>query len=150
MKLIKCSDYVIEVASVKMESGETVGGQIIKEYYSLVDYSNFLKRPLELGMFIPTDKEGNVLGEPEVMTFICVESQSEYLKQYQEAKDRVLFKGCVYNDYQPSTKFNDWTINGFVIARETNGGVAIKHLTIEDLCELGLELTESAIKQLKV
>ena len=132
MKLIKCSDYVIEVASVKMESGETVGGQIIKEYYSLVDYSNFLKRPLELGMFIPTDKEGNVLGEPEVMTFICVESQSEYLKQYQEAKDRVLFKGFTLE----MAKNMEYNISRF--------------RTIEYLTPFDLELTESAIKQLKV
>ena len=146
MKLIKCSDYVIEVASVKMESGETVGGQIIKEYYSLVDYANFLKRPLELGMFIPTDKEGNVLSEPD-WSFGINPTLFIDQKKWFEAKDRVLFKGV---NLESGTML---TCHSYRIGLKPNLFMKISRLknkTIEDLCELGLELTESAIKQLKV
>ena len=40
----------------------------IESYYSTmqvsINYANFLKQPLNLGMFVPCDKIGNVLEEP--------------------------------------------------------------------------------------
>lgn len=50
-------------------------------------YANFLKQPLELGMFVPCDEDGNVLEEP-----ICQE-YALYNKKYQKSKERCLFEG---------------------------------------------------------
>ena len=59
-------------------------------------YANFLNQPLNLGMFVPAiEVKGKwvVLEHPDNMVFIDVMQQSEYLKQYQLAKDKTLFKG---------------------------------------------------------
>lgn len=68
------------------------------------DYAKFLKQPLELGMFVPCDLEGNVLGYPIYTTnhscdCYCKECEKETKRcsdeqeKYREAKERVLFEG---------------------------------------------------------
>lgn len=66
------------------------------------DYANFLKTPLELGQFVPCDKDGNVLEEPtyyaEWYNYGSFTKHGEKIvkecKKYQQAQDRVIFKGC--------------------------------------------------------
>lgn len=45
----------------------------LKTYSNKIDeifnYARFLKKPLQLGMFVPCDLEGNVLEEPEMDMF---------------------------------------------------------------------------------
>lgn len=108
------------------------------QYLQFVNYANFLKQPLTLGMFVPCDENGNVLGEP---TFDNYMQPKEMLKQdevYQKAKEKVLFKEF-----------------------DTKGGLAVSkaicttYKTIEELTHkkvplVDLKLTESAIKQIEL
>ena len=70
-----------------------------KRMKSVVDYANFLKQPLTLGMFIPCDKEGNVLEEPDCKEDYYRDANGlaynyfEDRKKWLEAKERVLFEG---------------------------------------------------------
>jgi hypothetical protein len=69
-----------------------------KGMFNCHKYANFLKRPLELGMFIPCDKEGNVLEDPELTLsqgdgFTYYQASDEDFQIYGEAEDRVLFEG---------------------------------------------------------
>ena len=163
MKLISMVDYVLKVAEEQF-----YGTQIY-------DYANFLKQPLELGMFIPCDEDGNVLEEPEKLIKALEKVNQEYYdlksnhykdnerykwavetitsdkkyQEYQEAKERVLFKGC------SATKQKDYYLvnhNNNIKGLQTiwlswNGSK-----TVEDLLkfkdEINLELTESAINKL--
>lgn len=63
-------------------------------------YNDFLKQPLTLSMFIPTDKNGEPLIEPKVFDYTTKEYMNggkfDYLnryEEYQKAKDRCLFEG---------------------------------------------------------
>lgn len=58
-----------------------------EDYFNRCEaYANFLKRPLELAIFVPSDLEGNVLED-------CGLIPSYELQRYREAKERVLFDG---------------------------------------------------------
>lgn len=50
-------------------------------------YTYFITQPLTKGMFVTCDENGEVLRVPTGIDF------QEYLEQYQQAKDRVLFDG---------------------------------------------------------
>ena len=60
MELVSCSDYVISMG--KTSKCEMSDDECFNRMFK---YANFLKRPLELGMFIPCDKDGNVLEKPQ-------------------------------------------------------------------------------------
>ena len=145
MKLISTDELNLELWKTDLYSD-------LKWSKSLA-HTRFLTQPLKLEMFVPC-KEGNVLEEP-IGYEIFKEGIKEggtvvwavQCKEYQKAKDRVLFKGFEYsvdcgfihldgdNEYQQilyDTKnkqfFNHWD----------------KELkTIQDLVHLDLELTEN-------
>jgi hypothetical protein len=111
MKLISMTDYVLE-----QEKYLDITNRQKLEH--IINYANFLKQPLELWMFVPCDLEGNVLIEP-------IEQNPIYWsKEYQQAKERVLFEGFDLRDY-----------NLLMIQ---------KLKTIEDLIPHNLTLTETA------
>jgi len=154
MKLISCTDYVI---SDSIKSDSNTSERIIK-------YANFLKRQLELGMFIPCDLEGNMLLTPiewrkktRTKGLITVGNYSnpaykEYIKQYQEAKNRVLFEGFeVVKTYNEEEDFNEYTVaNIFIKVGGSNWNNYTNYKTIEDLTNLDLTLTDNAIKQIMI
>lgn len=97
MKLISMTNFVIQQNEYRK----------IEEEYSLFDfmdsitkYANFLKLPLELGMFIAVDKENNVLKEPKKENYSYEELAKDYFRQdwieYVRAKEKVLFEGFKY------------------------------------------------------
>lgn len=143
MELIKMSDYVLSKFTDLIDSGS---GDNLNHYVRYTkNYANFLKRPLELGMFIPCDKEGDVIKRPTA----CRKSNPVYLEEkkvkdapYFEAKKSVLFGGFEMENGGMITynrgKFFDYKD----LFNHQNG-------VIEDLTELGLTLTDNAIKQLK-
>lgn len=93
MKLISMTDFVLEQKKTicKIDSKDT-------DYYfnNIVNYANFLKQPLKLEMFVPTDKYGNVLEEKLVENyendFGLYSDFRRYNKEYNEAKKKVLFE----------------------------------------------------------
>lgn len=90
-KLISMTDFVLEQIKRKVS--------VISHMICIEEYANLLKQPLTLGMFVPcslengmplndnglVDSEGYVLDEIE-------------FKEYQEAKERVLFEGFELRD----------------------------------------------------
>lgn len=112
-------------------------------------YAKFLTQPLEPGMFVPCDDDGNILEEPN--DYFPEGIESDYSKKYQKAKEKVLFEGfrVVDNDSKshPKTIQFQSIFNPFWFLRETNSWHSSKRLkTIEDLIKFNLELTETGFK----
>lgn len=122
MKLISMTDYVL-------------GNQSASHYFKATqNYAKFLKQPLELWMFVPCDETGKPMVEPNDSM-----DDKGYYKKYQQAKERVLFEGCGIMD--------KWCVqlsNGFLLEKVE----CLHNLTIEDLIQFNLTLTQTAIKQL--
>lgn len=98
MKLISMTDYVIKTYNEVMQS--------LDSELMMVNYANFLKQPLNLGMFVPCDKNQIRLKEPSHYHLyklgVCLNgSQINECYKYEIAEEKVIFK---YNDI-----FNDWT-----------------------------------------
>jgi hypothetical protein len=117
----------------------------IKQRDSIVNYANFLKQPLNLGMLVPCDNDENILEEPIYTTnhsdgCYCKECEEETKRcsnlqnQYQKAKEKVLFEG-----------FENSTIDELKIMFKI-----CKLNIIEDLLNYKeeIQLTENAIKQI--
>lgn len=148
-RLINMTDFVLEVNKGNEED-------IFVDYSKIINYAQFLKKPLNLGMFVPCDLEGNELTYPiyntnhsddcycrkcEEETKRC-ESQKE---KYEKAQERVLFKdiNIIRNK------------ENFFIIEPKKGTVFLRILktntktNVESLFRLltDIELTESGIKQ---
>ena len=112
------------------------------------NYARFLKQPLQLGFFVTTDKNGNILkGKP-----LSPAPDSEWIRwenerlEFYEAREQVLFKGFEIRDkgnfYFVERK--ESTLFRRVLNKNTKS-------TIEDLLIWGnVELTDSAIKQIGI
>ena len=112
----------------------------------IILYARFLKQPLELWMFIPcklVDGVWLVLENPFSQKGFEIEKKSnsdewfEYCKEYQQAKERVLFEGKfqVLNNYNTYVRLNNIEFN-------------LHGLTIERMVPFNLELTATAQKQI--
>jgi len=141
------TDYVLDLEKETNPLGKTLNKlnvEDVAKYGKCFKYAVFLKQPLKLEMFVPCDDEGNVLedGVYEARHIVAV-TNDEKFKQYQQAKEKVLFKGCrVILD----NECNDYYI-------EINGdyfGWISDDLpkNMEKIIGLNLELTEAAQKQL--
>lgn len=140
IKLISMTDFVIQQRSELMF--KELGKACCK-------YADFLKKPLQLGFFVPCDENGNVLNEPKDWkvyesggsAFMNMDEISP-CQEYKKAKERVLLKvECkigICNE-KPAIWIND---RGAQIIND------FKFLTIEDLVHWNFELTDSAIKQI--
>ena len=100
-------------------------------------YSKFLKQPLEKWMFIPCNKDGDVLKEQKNPFFV-----DEY-KEYQQAKERCLFKEF---ELKGETGFS-WIFkhNGIfpvIISKQRN----IEYLVT--ILKREIQLTPTALKQI--
>lgn len=129
-----------------------------QEMNRLCVYHKFLKQPLTIGIFIPTDLEGNFLEEPrreyyDSMTgWNCPEDAYNYenkLSNYKEAETRVLFEGFKWvNGKHVSNDDIDIYFDSDGI-KAYNGFKRTDLYSIEKLIEFNLKLTESAIKQIE-
>jgi hypothetical protein len=140
MKLTSMTDFVLSQNKEPKTQQEQS-----KAFYNCCNYANFLKRPLELGMFIPCDDNGNVLEEK--MIFASDDKdyvfESKKFDIYQQAKERILFKGFIDNR------------TGNAILQQSPNALVVdmnfyKNRTIEDLLnsKCTIQLTETAIKQI--
>lgn len=94
----------------------------LNEYHSItLNYANFLKQPLTLGMFVPCDEDGNLL--------------VSFDDRYEESKERVLFEGFeIPKEGIALDRFKQW--------------LELK-CNVESLVGINnLELTPSAVKQI--
>ena len=111
MKLLSMTEFVLERSkkSIKeMTILETFkdGAKITNEIFN---YANFLNQPIKKGMFVPCDENDNVLEEP--MNYKSWEKRETnvpyYLDlrlyyEYQQAQERVLFKGFEFKHHHLS------------------------------------------------
>ena len=125
------------------------------QWYNKVrdNYDEFLKQPLNIGMFVPCDEDGNVLEEPKIEDYFDDGFNLEFnqkhfkdvvLKEYYKAKEKVLFEGI---EFRKNARVNFITINEDTFAFH-DFNIKFKNLTIEFLVQYNLQLTENAIKQI--
>ena len=147
MKLIPLSDFVLEQKKRIEKSGwqSTVENSL----EIIFNYTNFLKQPLTLGMFVPVDEEGNVLKETPPFQFYG-EHTSDTVKRvwgYKEAKEKVLFEGFEVgkfgfkDQYYVKLGSNENSIYPFP---------NVRNYVVEDLVDLGIELTPSALEAIGI
>lgn len=146
-KLISMTDFVFEQKK-RSFYGQIESSEILQTIYN---YTEFLKQPLTLGMFVPCDEDGNILSEPKMIEkrlgFDEIEIDYDYaeVEIYKKAKEKVLFKNVTIT---PVEDFYIVKIGG----REV--WITWTERTIEDIqhinraYEVDFELTESAINQL--
>ena len=99
MKLLSMTDFVLE--QEKYWNYETTGLEnSIRKYKDCVlqinNYAKFLKQPLKLGMFVHCDEDGNIL--EDIIGHGMIHNYSEKVKQYKQAKEKVLFEGFEIKD----------------------------------------------------
>ena len=117
------------------------------------NYAKFLKQPLKLEMFVTCDDEGNFFEEPKIEDYFDDGFNFEFnqthfkdvvLKEYQIAETKVLFEGIEFR--------KNGGVNFLTIKEDTfaffDFNVKFKNLTIEDLIQYNLQLTENAVKQI--
>lgn len=110
------------------------------------NFDNFLKQPLNLGMFVPCDDNLNILEEPifhEPNNENEIGNYEKLIEEYNDAKEKVLFDGfywegnyavCMAEDemiYIDDEFMHNMTIDKFLTTIITD-----------------LQLTENAIKQI--
>lgn len=154
MKLISMTDFVENLRD-EMTLKAPLNFKQTKKYFDKVFYySDFLKQPLKLEMFVPCDEYENVLECPIDIyykpDFGCQkypqECYEEDLMKYEQAKEKVLFEDCeLYNDVYVVDK------NNFQIVLNSEHIVTItKDNIIEDLSFSDYYyLTPNAIKQIE-
>ena len=171
-RLISMTDFVLgqrmTTEEVSASSFYDIQTHIYKYYDKVFNYATFLKQPLQLGFFVPCDENGNVLEEPQMrpernsFDEEDVDYDAQELYEYIEAKKRVLFKDSVFYEKKPhfQTKRILIMLNNkpdFRIYNQFNywdGRIEKQYfpnnenLTIEDLVNFKLELTDSAIEQI--
>ena len=101
-KLISMVDYVLNKTNGIFEMNGLSLPLRSGALYECMEYANFLKKELQLGFFVPTDKEGNVLEKPEDAVYPTESSRERnfehYKGVYQEALGRVIFKGFEFQE----------------------------------------------------
>lgn len=159
MKLISMTSFVLEQRMTSQEVNAASFQQIqnhISTYYDKVyAYAQFLKQPLTLGMFVPTDEEGRIWEAPKGCCSGrecgCMGQPVNYYSQkdidkYYELEERVLFKGCEIKKIQRSHKFDiDYHV---VYFNSKQIWISWTNREIEDFVIFDLQLTASALKQI--
>lgn len=167
-KLIPLSDFVLEqeksLENLLNESLPTL--KVASSYDKIVNYTNFLKQPLKLGMFVPCDEFGNILEEPKgfkewhkwgVSSKLAYSEIVECQKFWND-KNKVLFEGFEF--LSSNTVFNSnlgltICLDNYQFSIEDSlgiGGGDIWGNTLEALAytNLNLTLTPSALNQIGV
>jgi hypothetical protein len=147
MRLINMTDFVLE--QCKDLDGAWDASFITKKLDKIHNYSQFLKQPLKLEMFIACDVNGNFLQKPlesdydnydliEGGNVVDYEQFEGACENYNKAKEKVLFEGCSIFD-----KIHISFGNGYLLNSNH-----LNELKIEDLIESDLTLTKTALKQI--
>jgi len=164
MKLISMTDFVIENENMVKQTES----EMSKDLFKLAQYANFLKQQLELWMFVPCDENGDVLEEPGQNNIKydiyygqdCLFNDNLFdcdLQNYQQAKERCLFKGFYLKTYDTDEFDNIESVIKYEhcyvgIKYKNEDNIRLNDIskteTIEHLLPNDLQLTQTAIKQL--
>ena len=153
MKLISMVAFVLEW-NRKMFIIYSDRDYTFQEYcQAVISYARFLKKTLELWMFVPCDKKGNVLSKPNPNDYKDTNSQTSlgydgarFNKDstiYQQAKERVLFK---------ITRFENAITHVHVYYKDGCITFGEPEMNVERLIAHGwdIELTKTAQKQIGI
>jgi hypothetical protein len=150
-KLISMTDFVLK------QFNDLLAWKISEQVYILhvSEYAKFFSQPLQLGFFIPTDLDGNVLEEPKAENYsgktkYWAQDFREAQDEYKKARERVLFEGfevkSCYGQYESEIANYPRTLCAAIKMGKWKLNDAVK--TIEDLTDCDLTLTASAKKQI--
>ena len=162
IKLQSMTDFVLEREDTSTFDTSQIDWYDLEQVKldEIRNYARFLKQPLQLGFFVPCDEDGNLWEFPptnEEWEWAQKDSadaeQSYKMKQfyYEKAKERILFKGfhsIGENEIELLNSDNWMSFSQKTIIFTDEFGHEIEVYRIEDLIELNLELTDSAIKQI--
>lgn len=118
------------------------------------NHRKFINEKLTLGMFVPTDEDGNILEEPEYYelwkSFGSYTQKGESIvvecRKYHEALSNVIFEG--FDSYKLDNIENNYRIfNGSICVWTT---ISSNNKTIEDLIKYGVKITPSAITKYQI
>lgn len=160
-KLISMLDFVLEQSKIGMEV-QSISHQHSNRahrFEKIVKYANFLKKELNIGMFVPAKKVNGVWvvsEEPNVLDHrysgINVNDFDSDLKEYQEAKENVLFEGFIVYENSGNIVVTNgrnsilFSIRNFV--KHIDSGKRI--FNIECVSSFDLTLTQSAKQKLGI
>lgn len=156
MKLKSATDFVLE----QEKNYAHVTRDMKKNLFLLVvDYAKFMKQPLRLEMFVPTDEEGRIWEAPKGCCSGrecgCMGQPVNYfsredINKYYELESKVLFKGFEFKAYERMICFDKSGIEIFIYNQnyQTFSAPRGRISSVEDLIIYEFELTESAIKQI--
>ncbi len=164
MKLIPMIAFVKKQGNIGIEI-QSIGHQQsdrARRFYLIQKYADFLLKDIKKGMFVPCDEFDNILEEPLQEHYTdCTEEQNAKdwlynLEKYNQAKERVLFKGFKVVDmenvvaYSKSIKDGSGLIHLFWFDKITETwGLSHGVTTIETLTIFNsIELTETALKEI--
>jgi len=149
MKLIPMTDFVLELKG-NLDSNPS------NKWKDCLNYAKFLKQPLELGMFVPCDEDGNVVEKPEETdlngSFLKMQINYDKEVKWEIAKERCLFEG--FSDSIGLPQYRHYISDGmqavfYVIKNGSTYSKILGMKTIEDLTnKTPIQLSQTAIKQL--
>jgi hypothetical protein len=148
-KLIPMTDFVLEQEiNIEVQSLTNQWSSRVARYNKIQSYAKFLKQPRELWMFVPCDKEGNVMEKPKISCATCNECTCsvDYFTEYQQAEDRCLFEGFQHD-------FNMIEKGIFVFTYNGNTKIFEMGENIEKLLEykkVEFKLTPTALKKILI
>ena len=155
MKLISTTDFVLEQKEHIKEADKLSFFEIqtkINEFYDkTVHHATQMKRVLEKRMFVPCDDKGNVLEEPKESNYNLGDIHAGYFKlnvdKYQQAKERILFKGFYSTDENTVSNGEIKIIFGNLITLIIHGdngygGISKSDMIIEDIVNYNLTITD--------
>ena len=147
-RLISMVDFVLEKVNRKVS--------VVSHMICIEDYANFLKQKLYLWMFVPCKLVDGVLVVLEEPNFYDKYGTNfepiqniEYAidhREYQEAKERVLFEGIEYVEAKQEGHHSFLRICKSLST--INYPSFWRRNTVEDLIPYNLKLTPTALKQI--
>jgi len=143
MKLISMTDFV---------SNHIHSGCAVEQINKMRKYSEFLKKPLTLGMFIPCGDDGNILDFEVYQGFVIIGTTRDAKKSKIRRGDIYgfrMYEGSKYQQAQERVLFKGYYVNYNSIISPCGGYLdesRLKNKTIESLIGTDIQLTESAIK----
>lgn len=154
-KLVSTTDFVLEQKEYIKEVDKLSFFEFqikINEFYDkVVHHTTQMKRTLEKGMFVPCDEEGNVLKEPKESDYNLGDIHAGYYREdlikYQQAKERILFKGFYSVDENTVSNGEIEIIFGNLITlmihrNHGSEGITKEKMFIEDLVDYNLTITD--------
>lgn len=150
-KLISMVDFLIRNHKDRLvHTGDEYNSYLEIHAKEVYNYANFLKQPLEIWMFIPCKL---VDGVWKPLITPSEHNPIYWSKEYQEAKDRVLFEGFSIS-YQEETNdtFGFYTLfknsRVFIKFQKTDQLFVHPDNKIENLTKYNIQLTPTALKQI--